>query len=116
LRIIIVYLFFHLFEFIPQIPALKILDDDTDFEPILNFEEYSECIVDMIRGSNPKFSIGVYGEWGTGKTPLMKLVQQKLKKFLRKEVFTWAQNAIQKKELGFTFNYLSPVLSRVYLQ
>jgi predicted KAP-like P-loop ATPase len=32
----------------------------------------------MVRGSKPKFSIGIYGEWGTGKTTLMKMIYNEL--------------------------------------
>ena len=33
----------------------------------------------MIKGSTPKFSVGIYGEWGTGKTTLMRIIEEKLK-------------------------------------
>jgi hypothetical protein len=32
----------------------------------------------MVQGSKPKFSVGIYGDWGTGKTTLMRLVQKRL--------------------------------------
>jgi hypothetical protein len=33
----------------------------------------------MVKGSEPNFSIGIYGEWGTGKTTLMKSIENVLK-------------------------------------
>ena len=58
---------------------VKILTDDIEENnPILEFKRYRDAIVSMIRGSTPKFSIGIYGEWGTGKTILMKMVEDKL--------------------------------------
>jgi predicted KAP-like P-loop ATPase len=33
----------------------------------------------MIKNSRPKFSVGIYGEWGSGKTTLMKVIEHKLK-------------------------------------
>jgi predicted AAA+ superfamily ATPase len=59
--------------------------DDTEDDPILDFKQYSETIVNMIKSSNPKFCIGILGEWGTGKTTLMKLVEKKL----RENMFRW---------------------------
>ena len=29
-------------------------------------------------GSKPRFSVGIYGEWGTGKTTLMRVIEKKL--------------------------------------
>jgi predicted KAP-like P-loop ATPase len=63
----------------PQAPM--IISDDTDDvsrQPILDFDAYSNTIVKMIKESHPKFSIGIYGEWGSGKTTLMKVIEQKL--------------------------------------
>jgi predicted KAP-like P-loop ATPase len=57
--------------------GMIIVDDVTD-KPILDFEAYSNTIVKMIEQSPPRFSIGIYGEWGTGKTTLMKTIQTKL--------------------------------------
>jgi KAP family P-loop domain len=57
---------------------MRILTDEVESHPVLGFEPYAECIVDAITGTDPKFSIGIYGEWGTGKTTLMELVRNKL--------------------------------------
>ena len=57
---------------------LEILTDDFEIENIAgDFENYSKTIANMIVGSTPKYTIGVYGEWGTGKTTLMKSVRRK---------------------------------------
>ena len=55
-----------------------IITDDLVPNPILDFEADSKTIVKMIVSSTPKFSIGIYGEWGSGKTTLMKSVEDKL--------------------------------------
>lgn len=34
--------------------------------------------MNIVRGSKPRFSVGIYGDWGTGKTTLMKLIQKEL--------------------------------------
>src|SRR5688500_17315422 len=57
---------------------IKILTDDVEIELMLDFENFGENIVKMIRGTQPKFSVGIYGDWGTGKTRLMKLINERL--------------------------------------
>lgn len=50
-------------------------------EPTTQFEKLADIIKRIIEGSDPEFTIGIYGKWGTGKTTLMRTVQ---KKFLEK--------------------------------
>ena len=70
---------------------IRILTDEPEINPIHRFGLYSDTIVNMIMSSDPKFSIGINGDWGTGKTTLMKLVQMKLAK--------------QDKTLRYLFNW-----------
>jgi Cdc6-like AAA superfamily ATPase len=58
---------------------MKVLTDEVEGHPVLGFKPYAECLVDIIRDTNPRFSIGIYGKWGSGKTTLMKLIEEKLK-------------------------------------
>ena len=53
---------------------MNILIDEVEEDLFLNFDSYAICLLDLIKDTNPKFSIGIYGEWGTRKTTLMKLV------------------------------------------
>ena len=55
-----------------------ILTDDAVIDPILDFNLYSNAIVNIIKNSHPKFSIGVFGDWGTGKTTLINSVDKAL--------------------------------------
>jgi predicted KAP-like P-loop ATPase len=55
-----------------------IITDDVASQSILDFEPYSNTIVKMIKNSRPKFSIGIYGEWDSGKTTLMRVIEDKL--------------------------------------
>ncbi len=44
----------------------------------LGFEAYAESLKDSILNTEGPFTIGIFGEWGTGKTSLMRLVSDKL--------------------------------------
>ena len=44
----------------------------------LNFDAYSTVIANAALGTPGPFTIGVFGEWGTGKTSLMRMIEQKL--------------------------------------
>lgn len=58
--------------------TIKILTDNVELKPGKDFERLSDTIVSFIRGSDPKFTVGIYGDWGTGKTTLMKQVEKKI--------------------------------------
>ena len=55
-----------------------IITDDIAIEPILDFNLYRDAIVNIIRNSYPKFTIGIFVDWGTGKSTLMDSVDKKL--------------------------------------
>lgn len=55
-----------------------ILVDDFEADPTQNFESLSKTISKIIKESIPHFTIGVYGDWGTGKTTLMKSIERYL--------------------------------------
>jgi GTPase SAR1 family protein len=57
-----------------------IITDDVACKPVLDFEAYRDTVVKMIMKSHPKFSIGIYGEWGSGKTTLMQSIYDNLEK------------------------------------
>jgi len=65
--------------------TIKVLTDDVSTKPVLDFDRYVEASVKMIKGSHPKFSIGIYGEWGSGKTTMMRLIEGELKR----KIFSW---------------------------
>ena len=56
----------------------KVLSDEHENKPILDFESYCNTLLDIMKDSEPEFSIGIYGEWGIGKTTLMRLIYNKL--------------------------------------
>jgi len=40
--------------------------------------KYSDTIVEIITNSEPRFAVGIFGGWGTGKTTLMSMIKSKL--------------------------------------
>jgi len=55
-----------------------ILIDDVEPNPTFNFNSLGKTIAKIIKDSTPHFTIGIYGEWGTGKTTLMKAIEKNL--------------------------------------
>lgn len=55
-----------------------IITDDISLNPVLDFELYRDAIVNIIKKSYPKFTIGIFGDWGTGKTTLMYAIDKVL--------------------------------------
>jgi hypothetical protein len=53
--------------------------NDIDFDG-LGFSVYAKVLADATVNTAGPFSIGVFGEWGTGKTSLMRIVEAELKK------------------------------------
>ncbi len=55
-----------------------ILIDDIEPNPTSNFRSLGKTIAKIIKDSTPHFTIGIYGEWGTGKTTLMNAIEKNL--------------------------------------
>ena len=69
-----------------------ILTDDIAIDPILDFNLYRNAIVNIVKTSNPKFTIGIFGEWGAGKTTLINSVDNALqtdKSLIRVRLEAW---------------------------
>jgi hypothetical protein len=45
-----------------QSVKVKVLTDEFEVKPFLDFDRYVDTIVGMVKGSEPNFSIGIYGE------------------------------------------------------
>lgn len=62
---------------------LKLITDEPEIENLqFNFIEYSQQITNILIDEKlqPPFTIGIHGEWGTGKTTLIKKIKKDLEK------------------------------------
>jgi hypothetical protein len=65
-------------------PPLRIISDNALGEGLdskqdsLGFANYADILARVIRDNEGPLTIGVFGEWGTGKTSLLKLIQKEL--------------------------------------
>jgi tetratricopeptide (TPR) repeat protein len=59
---------------------VKIITDEPMSKGVLDFNKYSKLLANTIQSSNPRFTVGIFGEWGTGKTTLMLMIQKILDK------------------------------------
>jgi hypothetical protein len=56
----------------------NILIDTPANNPSLGFNRYAEALANLIRFNQPRFAVGVFGSWGSGKTTLMQATRAKL--------------------------------------
>ena len=54
-----------------KIPSILFVDSPETGKLVLDFPRYVKTLSDMIEKSTPKFNVGIFGGWGTGKTTLM---------------------------------------------
>jgi hypothetical protein len=57
----------------------ELIADNPETQDRLGFAPMAEILVNVIKATQPPFTIGVFGEWGSGKTTLMNLVRNGLK-------------------------------------
>jgi hypothetical protein len=56
----------------------KMLLDRPAGQPSAEYREYAGALTELIRASEPQFSIGIFGSWGSGKTTLMRNMREQL--------------------------------------
>ena len=59
--------------------ALRLLLDVPETEAIFGFDKYATILTEAIVGTDPHFTIGIFGKWGSGKTTLIKKLEATLK-------------------------------------
>src|SRR5690348_10214474 len=62
----------------PTADGVKILIDSPSKNPSLGFEATASALARIIRDSPPRFAVGIFGDWGSGKTTLMDEIRRKL--------------------------------------
>ena len=60
------------------IPTTKILLDSPSSGPTIGFERTAHALAQIIEGSSPRFAVGIFGGWGSGKTTLMHAIRRAL--------------------------------------
>jgi KAP family P-loop domain len=56
----------------------RILLDAPAERPVLGFDRYALAFAAITRQSDPRFAIGIFGDWGSGKTTLMRAIERAL--------------------------------------
>lgn len=60
--------------------SLAIFSDKPANKDLLNFRDYSTLLANVIINSETPSTIGIFGEWGSGKTSLMLMIEEILRK------------------------------------
>jgi KAP family P-loop domain len=68
-----------------------ILVDNPADEPALGFADYADAFAEIVCDSEPRFAVGIFGGWGSGKTTLMRAIRDRIDR--REDVITVWFNA-----------------------
>ena len=60
------------------VPGMKILLDSPTKSPALGYHDIGRGLATIISESEPRFAVGIFGGWGTGKTTLMSAIKAAL--------------------------------------
>jgi len=58
----------------------RIILDVPSEKPALAFDQQAKAFKDILEDSDPRFAIGLFGTWGSGKTTLMQAIERELNK------------------------------------
>lgn len=56
----------------------RVFVDSPADQPSLGFADLADALAQIAHQSDPRFAIGVFGDWGSGKTTLMRAIQSRL--------------------------------------
>jgi len=102
-------------------PGPSVLPDLPDAEDKLDFAPYANTLRDIILNPNTQtpLTIGIFGSWGSGKTSLMKMIENRLKSAVRdglseQEIHTtWFNAWLYSKETSLWRSLIAQVLNGV---
>jgi len=92
--------------------SLHLLTDTFDNKDLLNYKIFSDILKEIVTTQKTPLTIGLYGEWGSGKTSLMQMIKNELDE---KSKITDETNFIRKILLYFCNNAdKQPVIKTVW--
>jgi hypothetical protein len=56
----------------------RVLLDDPSEDPALGWRDYASAFAGVVEHSRPQFAVAIFGDWGSGKTTLMKAIWREL--------------------------------------
>jgi exonuclease VII small subunit len=62
----------------PDYSKFTILLDDPALKPKLGFDVYANALAQIVALSPPQFAVGIFGDWGSGKTTLMRAIEERI--------------------------------------
>lgn len=66
--------------------VIRLLLDVPEAQAIFGFDEYASVLTSTIFGTDPHFTIGIFGKWGSGKTTLLRKIEHILESSYSKKV------------------------------
>jgi hypothetical protein len=75
---------------VPDIPISQMTEDEQG----LQVSDYAKALAKFIKRTDTPMTIGIQGDWGSGKTSLMNLIERELSGFLKVSVNTWKYSQV----------------------
>jgi ABC-type transporter Mla maintaining outer membrane lipid asymmetry ATPase subunit MlaF len=61
--------------------AITLLTDIPEKDLLFGFDKYASVLTSAIMGTEPHFTMGIFGGWGCGKTTLLRRMEAQLKAY-----------------------------------
>ena len=90
---------------------MKFLEDkeiDLEQHDLLNTKQYANSLIETIKHAPRRYTIGLFGEWGSGKSSIIKTAQMKLEsekenkvKFITYDAWKYANDSFRRTFLFY---------------